>query len=174
MARNETADGVDTESANSTSDDPLILLRHVHAAKLALCDRLEAIADGLPADASSSECEAAARTVGPLLEGAHRFEETVVFPLCERLSRGSLAVADALERLAAEHREDASYGEEVAESLMQFGGGRPVLGAETLGFMLRGFFGSLRRHVAFERDYIEMIAERRGRYGKGDRRNRVF
>ncbi len=83
----------------------------------------------------------------------------MVFPFCEHLSRASPAVAASLERLAAEHREDASYGEEVAEALLLFGCGRNVLGAETLGFMLRGFFGSLRRHVAFEQDFVAMIEE---------------
>ncbi|BCH25289.1 hemerythrin domain-containing protein [Mesorhizobium sp. L-8-3] len=159
MARIGTGYDGDAERIASAPGDPLILLRNVHAAKLALCDRLEAIADRLPADVSGSECEAAARTVVPLLENAHRFEEGVVFPLCERLSPGSLAVAGSLDRLAGEHREDASYGEEVAEALLQVGDARPMPGAEALGFMLRGFFGSLRRHIAFEQDFVAMIAE---------------
>lgn len=138
---------------------PVVLMHHAHATKLALCDRLEAIADALPSNVSRSECEAVARSIGPLLESAHRFEEDAVFPLCEVLSGHSLAVAGSLERLRAEHREDTSYGEEVAEALLQFGTDQRVLGAETLGFMLRGFFGALRRHIAFERDYVGMIAE---------------
>lgn len=141
-------------------------MRHAHATKLALCDRLEAIADGLPASVSRFECEAVARAIGPLLESAHRFEEDVVFPLCEALSGGNLAVACSLERLQAEHREDASYGEEVAEALLQFGTRQPALGAETLGFMLRGFFAGLRRHIAFERDYVGMIVEALGVAGQ--------
>ena len=64
------------------------------------------------------------------------------------------------ERLKAEHREDMSYGEEVAEALLMVGTQRPVPGAEALGFMLRGFFGALRRHVAFEGDYVGVIAVR--------------
>ncbi len=159
MARIETAYGRATESAAPVPGDPSTLLRHVHASKFALCDLLEAIADGLPSDVGVAECEAAARMVGPLLDNAHRYEENVVFPLCESLSCGSLAVAGSLERLAAEHREDASYGEEVAEALLNFGCGRSALGAETLGFMLRGFFGSLRRHIAFEQDFVAMIEE---------------
>lgn len=145
-------------------DDPLVLMRQAHATKLALCDRLEAIADGLPSSVSRVESESVARSIGPLLESAHRFEENAVFPLCETLSGGSLSVASSLERLRAEHREDASFGEEVAEALLQFGGrDQPMLCAETLGFMLRGFFGALRRHIAFERDYIGMVTERRWR-----------
>jgi hypothetical protein len=84
----------------------------------------------------------------------------VVFPYCEELSADSSSVTSSFERLKAEHRQDLSYGEEVAEALLTVGTQRPVAGAEALGFMLRGFFGALRRHVAFEEDYIGMIAAR--------------
>lgn len=147
--------------------DPVVLMHHAHSTKLALCDRLEAIADALPSNVSRLECEAVARSIAPLLQQAHRLEEDVVFPFCGVLSGGSLAVAGSVERLRGEHREDASYGEEVAEALLQIGARQPDLGAEALGFMLRGFFGGLRRHIAFERDYVTMIAE--GREGKGAR-----
>lgn len=139
---------------------PLSLLRHAQETKLALCDRLEAIADSLPSDVSRFECEAVARGIVPLLESTQRFEEEVVFPFCERLAPGNNSVAATFVRLKAEHREDMSYGEELAEALLTVGSQRPVPGAETLGFMLRGFFGALRRHVAFEQDYIGVIAAR--------------
>jgi len=142
--------------------NPLAVMHHAHVTKLALCDRLEAIADALPSRINRFECEAAARAIVPLLESAHRFEEDVVFPFYEARSTSRLPVADALQRLKAEHQEDASYGEEVAEALLQARTQEVVLGAETLGFMLRGFFGALRRHIAFERDYFAMIAAERG------------
>lgn len=150
MARIEIRDR--THDARHSAGHPLSLLRQAHATKLALCDRLEAIADSLPSDVSRFECEAAARAIVPLLESAQRFEEDVVFPYCDELSSGRPSVASSFERLKAEHREDMSYGEELAEVLMIVGTQRPVPGA--LGFMLRGFFGALRRHVAFEEDYI--------------------
>lgn len=137
---------------------PLVQLRHAHAAMLALCDRLEAIADSLPSDVSQFECEAVARAIVPLLESAQRFEEEVVFPYCVERSQGGCSVVASFDRLRAEHREDMSYGEEIAEALRSIGSKRPVSGAETLGFMLRGFFGPLRRHIAFEADYVCMTA----------------
>lgn len=163
LARIASPDRAETRETTLAQGGPVALMHHAHATKLAVCDRLEAIADGLPSNVSRHECESVARSIGPLLESAHRFEEDSVFPLCEALSGHSLAVAGALERLRAEHREDASYGEEVAEALLQFVSGQGGLGAETLGFMLRGFFGALRRHIAFERDYVGMIADEQGR-----------
>jgi len=144
--------------AGHSAGHPLALLRQAHAIKLALCDRLEAIADSLPSNVSRFECEAVARAIVPLLESVQRFEEDVMFPYCEELSTGRPPMASAFERLKSEHREDLSYGEEVAEALLMVGPERPVPGAEALGFMLRGFFGTLRRHVAFEENYIGVIA----------------
>lgn len=149
-----------THDAGHSADHPLSLLRQAHATKLALCDRLEEIADSLPSEVSRFECEAVARAIVPLLESAQRFEEEVVFPYCEELRLDGPSIAGSFERLKAEHREDMSYGEEVAEALLVIGTQRPVPGAEALGFMLRGFFGALRRHVAFEGDYIGVIAGR--------------
>lgn len=149
-----------THHAGLSAGHPLSLLRQAHATTLALCDRLEAIADSLPSDVSRFECEAVARAIVPLLESAQRFEEEVMFPYCEELSSGCPSIVASFERLKAEHREDMSYGEEVAEALLMVGTQRPVPGAEALGFMLRGFFGALRRHVAFEEDYIGVIAGR--------------
>jgi hypothetical protein len=48
---------------------------------------------------------------------------------------------------------------EVTEIPLAIGRGETVENAEAVGFMLRGFFKNVRRHVAFEREHVlPMIA----------------
>nr|WP_312891188.1 hypothetical protein [Mesorhizobium silamurunense] len=64
-------------------------------------------------------------------------------------------------RLRAEHVEDQCFGDEVAETLVAIGHGDPIEPAEVVGFMLRGFFEGLRRHIAFEREQADRNKRRR-------------
>jgi hemerythrin-like domain-containing protein len=119
----------------------------------AICQRLEAIADGLPENVDRADCMELARTIYPTIINAHHFEEKVVFPLLRRTSPDP-AIADTLERLRFEHWEDESFAAELQESLCGFVGGRERDKIDTLAWMLRGFFESLRRHIAFEREHM--------------------
>jgi hemerythrin-like domain-containing protein len=62
-----------------------------------------------------------------------------------------------VERLRYEHWEDESFADEVADALIRFVTDRASSNAETLAYMLRGFFEGLRRHIAFEREHIVPI-----------------
>ena len=62
--------------------------------------------------------------------------------------------ADLVERLRLEHVEDECFAEEVQYELMLLGQGRPVLAPEATGYMLRGFFEGIRRHIRHERDLL--------------------
>ncbi|GIL01433.1 MAG: hypothetical protein BroJett030_13320 [Alphaproteobacteria bacterium] len=128
-----------------------------HAAKLRLCDDLEAIADSLPERAGPRECLAAARTVNGILRGAHEFEEAQLWPVLLRLRCDDRELCDSLERLRYEHWEDESYAEEVAAVLTDWGMCVGNRNAEATGYLLRGFFEGLRRHVAFEREHLVPI-----------------
>ena len=128
---------------------PCIDITTVHAQKLKLCDTLEAIADDLPSRLDRLQCLAVASSLVPLLRECHRFEEERVFPVFERRG-GSEIVA----RLKAEHLEDGCAAEDLSEALLGFGHGRPVENPEAFGYALRALFGSMRRHIAFERDHL--------------------
>ena len=54
-----------------------------------------------------------------------------------------------------EHIEDECFAEEVQFELQQIATGQPVLAPEATGYMLRGFFEGLRRHVRHE---LELMA----------------
>ena len=129
---------------------PQIDMRRGHAELLRLCDELEAIADTLPGELDQLRCLAAASRLAPVLTACHRFEEASILPAYESATgRGDVAA-----RLRREHVEDECAAQELAEALREPAAGHAVENCEALGYMLRGFFGSVRRHVAFERDHV--------------------
>lgn len=118
--------------------------------QIKLCDDLEAVADSLPSRTDRQFCLHLARQIGPVLRDAHAVEERYLFPTILIGHRGS----SLIERLRWEHMVDESYGEEVQEELLQLGQGAPAMTAEAIGYMLRGFFEGMRRHVFHE---IELL-----------------
>jgi len=125
-----------------------------HRRKLDICDRIEAIADALPS-VDPVLCLQVANELVPLLREAHRYEEEEVFPIFEK--SGGIAVTARLEsvrRLKAEHVEDECAAQDLTEVLMEIGHGGLIANPEALGFMLRAFFDTLRRHIAFEREHV--------------------
>jgi hypothetical protein len=135
------------------------VMKRGHLEKLQLCDSLEGIADNLPR-VDRLACLAAANAIVPLLREVHRYEETLIFPAYEAAmaSKDSKDSKDSkpasTRRLRVEHVEDECFACEVTEILLRIGHGGTVENPETLGFMLRGFFESLRRHIAFEREHV--------------------
>lgn len=127
--------------------------RH-HAALYDLCDHLEAVADQLPDRVDRQYCLHLARMIYPVVKSAHEFEENVVFPALQVRSSIEPSLQSSLERLQFEHWEDESYAIELSESLFAIASGRLNPTSEYFGYMLRGFFESMRRHIAFEVEHI--------------------
>ncbi|TIT86606.1 MAG: hemerythrin domain-containing protein, partial [Mesorhizobium sp.] len=100
------------------------------------------------------QCLGVANTIVPLLREIHRYEETVVFPAYEAALTLAESKLASTNRLRAEHLEDECYADELTEALLAIGHGDRIENAEAVGFMLRGFFESVRRHIAFEREHI--------------------
>lgn len=119
-----------------------------------LCSILESLADRLPDKLDSQECLHVARTIYPIVRRAHEFEEQKLFPLLEERFASDASLKEAIHRLRFEHWEDESFAEEIADSLLNFVRDRAKANTEALGYMLRGFFEGLRRHLAFEREHI--------------------
>lgn len=132
------------------SDDPLLVISMVQDEKLSLCNELEQIADSLPSNINRQKCLYAAKVLCPLIRRAHQAEESLLFPRVVSLQPGANPLMAALDRLKYEHLEDECYAEELTEALLRLGSGEPV-NTEAVGYMLRGFFEGLRRHIAFER-----------------------
>jgi hemerythrin-like domain-containing protein len=135
------------------------VLRAHHANKLHLCEELEAIADSLPDRLGPKECLAAARRVVATMHDAHEFEDLVLWPVLRAMRPDDVALEECLQRLYQEHVEDESYADELAAVLTDHAMCVGECNAEAMGYMLRGFFGGVRRHIAFEREHIAPILE---------------
>ncbi len=139
----------------AASSETVMLQMHDHlGAQTTLCHVLETIADRLPNDIDTQECLIVARSIYPIVKRAHAFEEAELFPLLQSRRQEDTALNEAIGRLQFEHWEDESFAGEVAEALTEFVRHRETANAEALGYMLRGFFEGLRRHIAFEREHI--------------------
>ncbi len=122
--------------------------------QLDLCEKLEILADSLPHRIDTLDCFHLARILYPELKSSHNFEEQQLFPALAPLTRNDRALAASLERLLCEHWEDESYSQELTDTLTDWAKGRHPRNPEASGYMLRGFFEGLRRHIAFEREHI--------------------
>jgi hypothetical protein len=139
------------------SGAPLDWWQKAHDEQLQLCRELEEIADSLPGHVDRQRCIHTAQALCPLIKGVHHYEDTVLFPvLASRLP--TLPDFDkTLARLKLEHFEDECFAEELTERLQALGSGRRDVNMEATGYMLRGFFEAVRRHIAFERDYFAAL-----------------
>lgn len=133
---------------------PCLDVGRAHEEKLRLCESLEALADALPSRVDRLACLRVANMLVPRLRDSHRYEEDIVFPAFEKGSADAAAGATSVRRLRTEHVEDECAAQDITDALLAIGHGGPVDNPEALGFMLRGFFETLRRHIAFEREHI--------------------
>lgn len=145
--------GEQTAFALSCNGDPRAILRRAQGEVLGLCDILEDIADSLPDRLDRRKCKLAAATIEPLIANIHKFEEQTIFPMARRELWRLGAPNRSINRLEAEHCEDQGFAGELSGALSNVLEGG-AFNPEMLGYMLRGFFESVRRHTAFERDYL--------------------
>jgi hemerythrin-like domain-containing protein len=127
--------------------------------QLALCTTLEAIADSLPDRVDRGVCVSTAKALAPLIDHAHRMEEDILFPTLRAAGLVTADLAAALERFKIEHAGDEFFAEELVDVLLSYGAGTPTQSAEATGYMLRGFFETLRRHIASEQELLLPVME---------------
>lgn len=135
---------------------PCVQLALVYGEKIQLCDQLEQIADSLPYHVDRFACIRVGNRLLPLLRESHRYEEEVIFPIFERQAQPGRRAT--VMRLKTEHVYDEDAAEAITEQLMWIGHGGAIENPEALGFMLRAFFDTVRRHIAFEREYVFPLA----------------
>lgn len=125
-----------------------------HDSQFLLCDELEAIADSLPSNADRQRCLHLARAICPIVASSHDVEEKLLFQALEPLANRVADLPATLERLRFEHHCDLCLAEELHDALLAFGRGEDLMTSDAVGFMLRAFFESVRRHVAFEQEIL--------------------
>lgn len=143
--------GKGLHAGSSLDSEQRLALHLAHNDILGMCELLEDIADSLPNHIDPKKCSRAAEMLEPLIKRVHRFEEDEIFPRYAG-DAPSRSLQKTLERLRAEHCEDECYAEELSDALYRVSSSADPVSSETLGYMLRGFFEAIRRHIAFERE----------------------
>lgn len=131
-----------------------------HNILLHLCNRLEKIADSLPNIPNIQECLILCRDILPIVKKAHDFEEKMLFPILQNAKSENEMLSQNLERLCYEHWEDESFAEEISEVFRNYIDDPKQPVADKLSYMLRGFFEGIRRHIAFEKEYLLPLVKR--------------
>jgi len=142
-------------------EDPLDILVHEHVRQEWLCDVLETIADGLP---GKLECALAGMVIEALrndLPLHHKDEEEGLFPLLCRRAVPEDNIDGVIRQLCREHLADDTYCDDLIDVLAALAEGRPPENPEMAGYMIRGFFESYRRHIAFENVVVLPLARAR-------------
>jgi hemerythrin-like domain-containing protein len=140
---------------------PLEIMARDHQDQLVLCDCLEKIADSLPYDVDRGLCGSVIKSLKIDLPIHHRDEEEGLFPLLEEHAEPQDNIADVLARLAMEHATDESFADELLDNLEVLRRGEPPGNPDMLGYMLRAFFESYRRHIYWENAVVLPLAQLR-------------
>jgi len=122
--------------------------------KTAICNELEQIADALPLLPQTSASLETTRRLLSIIETAHDFEENVLFPSLLAAHGNADTLVHTIRRLEMEHLGDSDFAQDIYHATRNYVTSRDRHQAEALAWMLRGFFESQRRHVAFEREHI--------------------
>lgn len=131
--------------------EPLARMEECLMRQFALCEALEALADSLPSRVDTRAAALLVDQLRPTLRRCHRLEETLVFPV---LLISGPQITPILDRLREEHLEDEDQASDLHDAVTAFVGYPTGAGAGEVGYMLRCLFVSLRRHLAFDRDYV--------------------
>ena len=130
--------------------------------QLVLCSKLESIADSLPVLSETNSAYEASQSLVTLLRTVHKFEEGTVFPQLQKHVAARKDLDVTINRLKNEHVGDEDFAEDVSAALTKYLYKQDHQQAESLGWMLRGLFENLRRHIAFEREHILPLAQEFG------------
>jgi hypothetical protein len=141
--------------------NPLDLIERQHAGQESLCEALEEIADCLPGKIDAALMARAVAGLSHDLPLMQRDMNEGLFPLLHAHCLSEDRIDDILPRLQVEKTTDLSFAGEIIEALGAMAGGAPIKNPNTLGYMLRGFFESYRRHLHWEKTVILPIARKR-------------
>lgn len=140
--------------SNHGKQDGFTLLAASQRRQLGLCADLEYLADSIPYHLNRARCvELGQAIVGIMLE-AQALEEQILLSAVKGPISWHADLGGSIDRLRVEHIADLCFSEEIGEALLMLGQGGQRVDAEVLGYMLRGFFEGLRRHLAFEREIL--------------------
>jgi hypothetical protein len=140
--------------AVEVESDALEAFQSSHREQMELCDLLEKIADSLPQNLDRQTCIHVAKAIGPIISRGQEIEEAKLFKAVENAGEISIDPRVIVDRLRMDQLGTIFMSEEIFDVLISHGAGNPTHGAEATGYLLRGFFSGLRRHLALEQELL--------------------
>ena len=144
--------------AYMTAPNPIDAIEEDHALQLILCNVLETVADGLPAEVDFKCLGILVPILRVGMPRQMQFEDDVFFPMLRERASIVFRICEILEQLESEHQADQDYAYELADELELLEQRRAPWNKEMLGYMLRGFFEGQRRHIECENMIILPLA----------------
>lgn len=130
-----------------------------HRMVRSLCSELEAIADRLPLLPHEGEVKSLSAALRAGVPAHCRHEESAFRMYMARTSNPPRALVVAVERLASEHSDNEPLGHELADMLEAVVGGRSPTNLEALGYLIRLYFQTMRRHLMWEEFVINSLMD---------------
>lgn len=128
---------------------PLVLIEYERRDQHHLCNSLELLADQLPESVDGYLCESIYEKLRFDLPVYHRNEEAL-YLLIGRNAPPLLKVSPILEYVRKEHTIHNCYADELYEPLQELRTGGDIQNSDTIGYMLRCCFETMRRHLEWE------------------------
>ena len=137
---------------------PLTTFAQLLREQLHICDALEKIADDLPDQFDTTQCMDLAQSIPAVLSLGHLVQDCIVFPALLRQPASHQFTRQTADRLCDEHLTDQGYAFEVCDLLQDLFYNRSTVDMGQAGYLLRGFFESIRRTVSFELECLLPLA----------------
>jgi len=142
------------EAMPGQTRDLLLKFDSIRDELLVLCESIEAFADTLGGTPDWRVGALLAEQMQHLVQQSRLFDDTQLFPFLIRVAETNSALLRSVGHLKVEYIEDYDVAHEVTEMLNEFSGGTPRLSQDAIGYLLRGYFVSMRRHLAFKTDVL--------------------
>ena len=140
------------------TSNPLGQIEDDHCWQLVLCDALESIADQLPTTIDPRLYALTSEVLKKVIHHHNILEEEALFPIILNHLDVKSNLRNAFAQLKIEHETDGEHALEIAHELDRIAAGGRMANPEMVGYMLRGFFESLRRHIHWENQTILPLA----------------
>ncbi len=155
-----------SEGHQSKSRDPLKLIEKEQSHLLSLCDRLEEIADEFPDHSNSDTSKKVAQELRSALPRLHNHIQQILFPMLQKRALPQDSIEEIIAGFTHEHAMDDGYVLGVLEILDELSIDRRILelraaNYEAAGYLLRGFFEALRRHLRWQNFIVLRLARQR-------------
>ena len=146
--------------------DTVLIEQDCYGGTITRLNRLKANIVGMSLDDDGIRMDALATQLEELKTKGIRPKYIYTIPTVQNPTASVMPLArrEELLRLAMAYGvpifEDECYAEDLTDALEQLAGKKPgSVQAETFGYMLRGFFEAMRRHIAFEQTHLPPLAK---------------